>query len=156
MPATTVDVPGNLFDIFGPAFPLSRDPIIIFTLSEPAVATADNAFVGTFENRVQVASDGGFLAKLMPTTRMQGGSGRAVFYKIKIGVREPGREFRPIAIPDFQLRVPSAGGQLKDLITAPPPPGLASFGFGPPDRTYLFYVDISGLRPIFWVNGVLT
>jgi hypothetical protein len=147
--AGTVNVPGKLSDILGQSIPLGADPIILFTLSEPAV-TQDETLITAFERRVQVAADGTFTAKLVPTTTMR----PYVFYKIGIGIRDATAEYRVIDFPQFRLHVPSGGGKFADLVTAPPPPGVASFGFGPPTRTYAFYVDISGDKPIFWVNGV--
>lgn len=46
-----------------------------------------------------------------------------------------------------ELRVPTEGGTLGDLITAAPPPGAVMWGYGPPPSNLgVIYVDISGMK----------
>ncbi|QJU52922.1 hypothetical protein SCB71_06265 [Herbiconiux sp. KACC 21604] len=147
MAAATAQVDGNVADILGDPLPLNRDPIIIFTLSQPGIAL-DGTFVGSFDRRVQIQSDGAFDGDLIPSTTMRA-DGRVVYYKIKLGVRDPGAEYRLIDLPQFQLHVPPSGGHFSDLVIAPPPALIIARGMGAPPEWFVntFYVDMSGPKP---------
>ena len=47
------------------------------------------------------------------------------------------------------FRATAGGGNLKDIVSLPAPPGSISYGFGPPPPNFGggFYLDISGVKP---------
>jgi hypothetical protein len=53
----------------------------------------------------------------------------------------------------FKLRVPRNGGAIGDLLVAPAPPGVTGWDFGPPDRDYPVYFDISGEQARLYLLG---
>lgn len=51
------------------------------------------------------------------------------------------------------FRAAAGGGNIKDIVSLPAPPGSIAYGFGPPPSDFRggFYLDISGTKPVLWV-----
>lgn len=51
------------------------------------------------------------------------------------------------------FRATAGGGNIKDIVNLPAPPGSIAYGYGPPPPDFRggFYLDISGTKPVLWV-----
>lgn len=109
----------------------SKQPVIVFEANKPAMASGGELFA-TDPIRVTPAEDGTFSARLQPTENL---TTPDVHYKMSIEYLDSANNYVRLDNPDWQLRVPAAGGALSDLfalpkinsalvITAPKPPAL--------------------------------
>lgn len=93
-------------------------------------------------------ADGSFAVDLWETTLLSPAS----WYQVSASWLVAGQASAFEELP-WKLRVPENGGPIGDLIVAPPPPGVTAWGFGPPDRDYTAYFDISGEQAVLYLLG---
>ena len=108
-----VPVPGNVTEISGGHL-AGRNPEIHFTLNAPQ-AKAGKMFP-TQPHTVVPASDGSFTANLESTTDMQD----LAWYTVSIQWLDAGGNYVKADFPDWQLQVPTSGGEFSNLFRKPP------------------------------------
>lgn len=116
---------------FGLASLASKQPVIVFEANKPATGPGGELFA-TDPVRVIPEPDGTFTARLQPTENL---ITPGVVYRMWIEYLDSANNYVRVDNPDWELRVPSAGGVLGDLlklpkvssglvITSPTPPSL--------------------------------
>lgn len=108
-----------------------KQPVIVFEANKAATGPGGELFA-TDPVRVPPANDGAFTARLQATENL---ITDGVHYNMWIEYLDPANNYVRVDNPDWQLRVPTAGGALGDLlkvpkinsalvITSPSPPAL--------------------------------
>lgn len=118
-------VTGALSDFGLQPFP-ELQPRIIFTPSGPGVAGA--RLFATKPIIVKPAGSGSFTVELAPTANIR----PVVWYTVTIEWLDPSGNYISSDALSWELFVPSAGGELSDLITTPANPSLVWVGPTPP------------------------
>lgn len=103
------------------------DADVVFQASEPA--TSFGYLLSTVRVVVPLAPNGSGVVDLVPTTTMPQ---KGVHYTIQIRMRDPDGNFTYIDFPDWKLFVPSAGGNLDELMQFPTNPSFVWVGESPP------------------------
>ncbi|WP_139344440.1 fibronectin type III domain-containing protein [Rathayibacter sp. VKM Ac-2630] len=117
-----------------------------FTLSGPA--TENERLLVTEPVEITPNQYGGFRVDLWETTFLA----PATWYDVTAVWLVAGQAPAYQRIP-AKLRVPRGGGAIGDLLVQPAPPGVTSWGFGPPERDYLVYFDIAGEQARLYLLG---
>lgn len=117
------NVTGNLLDIGGNTM-ISREAVILFTLNSPNVMVGSGGVRPDNTREVVPDSNGDFSVNLEPTVNMF----KDAWYNISIrwlqGADGPqGKAAALEGFMDLQLRVPSGGGRLDQLVTMGGPGG---------------------------------
>lgn len=92
-----------------------KQPLIVFEANKPATGTGGELFA-TDPVKVTPATDGTFTARLQPTENL---ITPGVVYQMSIEYLDSANNYVRVDNPDWQLRVPAAGGTLGDLLTLP-------------------------------------
>lgn len=92
-----------------------KQPVIVFEANKAATASGGELFV-TDPVRVTPASDGSFSARLQQTENLITPD---VHYRMWIEYLDAANNYVRVDNPDWQLRVPAAGGTLGDLLKLP-------------------------------------
>lgn len=92
-----------------------KQPVIVFEANKAATGPGGELFA-TDPVRVPPASDGAFTARLQPTENL---ITDGVHYRMWIEYLDAANNYVRVDNPDWQLRVPSAGGTLGDLLKLP-------------------------------------
>lgn len=92
-----------------------KQPVIVFEANKAATGPGGELFA-TDPVRVPPASDGSFSARLQPTENL---ITDGVHYRMWIEYLDAANNYVRVDNPDWQLRVPSAGGTLGDLLKLP-------------------------------------
>lgn len=100
---------------FGMAALASKQPVIVFEANKPATGP-DGELFATDPIRVTPATDGAFSARLQPT---EGLITADVHYKMWVEYLDTANNYVRVDNPEWELRVPSAGGALGDLLKFP-------------------------------------
>lgn len=100
---------------FGLASLANKQPVIVFEANKPATA-ANGELFATDPVRVTPETDGAFSARLQPTENLITGG---VHYKMWIEYQDAANNYVRLDSPDWELRVPAAGGALGDLLSQP-------------------------------------
>jgi hypothetical protein len=101
---------------------------VVFIPSSPAVA-GDRYVLSGREVRVPIeGGSGAFTANLAPTETTR----PATFYRIRIESLDPANNFTYIDFPDWELRVPTTGGPIADLLDLSGNPAMVWAGPTPP------------------------
>lgn len=92
-----------------------KQPLIVFEANKAATAPGGEIFA-TDPVRVTPGSDGSFSARLQPTENLITPD---VHYRMWIEYLDSANNYVRVDNPDWQLRVPAAGGTLGDLLKLP-------------------------------------
>lgn len=118
-------VTGTLTD-FGLAALAAYAPEIVFTPSGPGVN--DTTLFATRPISVTPAANGSFAVNLAPTEDIRPDR----WYAISMRWLDSSGGYIGVDFPDWQLRVPSAGGKVNDLLNVPANPGQVWVSETPP------------------------
>ncbi|PPH50574.1 hypothetical protein, partial [Rathayibacter sp. AY1E1] len=138
--------------VYGTLTDLARVPLddravrLRFVPSGPGVAGGRLLSEAPIE--VDVQPNGTFSVDVFTTTTIS----PATYFTVELSYLVHGQASAYERIPG-KLRVPKEGGAIGDLLVLPAPPGVTSWGFGPPERDYLAYFDISGERARLYLKG---
>lgn len=134
-------VTGSLRDFTTTAIPQARAPRIVFTPS--GAGTTTTRLLASIPVVVTPDTSGAFSVDLAPTDQVM----PAVYYRIRIEWLDASGGFVGVDIPDWSLAVPSSGGSIGDLLTAPANSGSVWIGLDPPPKpvpgTWWLQTDIN-------------
>mgnify|MGYP001446329489 CR=1 FL=1 len=130
-------------------FPTAERLLLRFVPSSAGVSSS--AVLPLREERVEPSADGSFSVNLAATTAITPDVWFTVRFEwFSVHPVTGERELTGWSELPQELRVPSAGGNITDLLELAPRPGAILYGYGPPPSSLdgVIYIDVSGDKPV--------